>query len=70
MLKDNTYAYRKALRARARASLGATVALDYFLDFVHLWDAREYELANEIRQDAKDLRFTKTVKLMNQYTDL
>ena len=70
MFNDNEYAYKKAIRAKASKAFGPTIALDLFLEFIGMWDAREYESANEIRTEAKDLHLYKAVSLMNQYTDL
>ena len=70
MFNDNEYAYKKAIRAKASKAFGPTIALDLFLEFVSMWDAREYNSANEIRTEAKDLHLYKAVSFMNQYTDL
>jgi hypothetical protein len=70
MHNDNEYAYKKAIRAKAVKALGPTIALDLFLEFVGMWDAREYKHANEIRTEAKDMHLHEAVSLMNQYTDL
>lgn len=70
MFNDNEYAYKKAIRAKASKAFGPTIALDLFLEFISMWDAREYSSANEIRTEAKDLHLHKAVSFMNQYTDL
>ena len=70
MSNYNEYAYKKAIRAKASKAFGPTIALDLFLEFISMWDAREYSSANEIRTEAKDLHLYKAVSFMNQYTDL
>ena len=70
MFNDNEYTYKKAIRAKAVKAFGPTIALDLFLEFIQMWDAREYTNANEIRTEAKDLHLYKAVSFMNQYTDL
>jgi hypothetical protein len=70
MFNDNEYAYKKAIRAKAAKAFGPTIALDLFLEFIGMWDAREYSSANEIRTEAKNMHLHKVVSFMNQYTDL
>ncbi len=70
MFDNNSYEYKKAIRAKASKAFGATIALDLFLEFIGFWDAREYSSANDIRTEAKDMHLNKVVKFMNQYTDL
>lgn len=70
MYKDNTYYYRKALRDRARVHFGPSIELDKVEAFLQAYDAREYDLANDIRIEAKDLGYKIAVSYMNQYTDL
>lgn len=68
MLKNNDYLYREATRLTARRRLKG-ISLDSFEEFSRLWDAREYNLANEIRIEAKDEGLYSAVSFMNQYTD-
>jgi hypothetical protein len=68
MLKDNEYLYREATRLTARRRLKG-ISLDSFEEFSRLWDSREYNLANEIRIEAKDEGLYSAVSFMNQYTD-
>ena len=68
MLKDNEYLYREATRLTARKRLKG-ISLDSFEEFSRLWDSREYNLANEIRIEAKDEGLYTAVSFMNQYTD-
>jgi hypothetical protein len=70
MFDNNTYEYKKAIRAKACRTFGATIALDLFLEFIGFWDAREYSSANDIRTEAKDMHLYKVVSFMNQYTDV
>lgn len=70
MFNNNEYIYKKAIRTKASRALGSTIALDMFFEFIGFWDAREYENANEIRTEAKDLQQYQAVSFMNQYTDL
>lgn len=68
MLKNNEYLYRKAIRFTARRRLKG-LSLDAFSEFSKMWDAREYNLAREIRLDAKNEGFYLAVSFMNQYSD-
>ena len=68
MLKNNQYLYREATRLTARRRLKG-ISLDSFEEFSRLWDSREYNLANEIRIEAKDEGLYTAVSFMNQYTD-
>ena len=68
MLTNNDYLYREATRLTARRRLKG-ISLDSFEEFSRLWDAREYNLANEIRVEAKDEKLYSAVSFMNQYTD-
>lgn len=68
MLKNNDYLYREATRLTARRRLKG-ISLDSFEEFSRLWDSREYNLANEIRIEAKDEGLYSAVSFMNQYTD-
>lgn len=68
MLKNNEYLYREATRLTARRRLKG-ISLDSFEEFSRLWDAREYNLANDIRIEAKSEGLYSAVSFMNQYTD-
>ena len=68
MLTNNEYLYREATRLTARRRLKG-ISLDSFEEFSRLWDSREYNLANEIRIEAKDEGLYSAVSFMNQYTD-
>lgn len=68
MLTNNDYLYREATRLTARRRLKG-ISLDSFEEFSRLWDSREYNLANDIRIEAKDEGLYSAVSFMNQYTD-
>jgi hypothetical protein len=68
MLKNNEYLYREATRLTARRRLKG-ISLDSFEEFSRLWDSREYNLANDIRIEAKEEGLYSAVSFMNQYTD-
>lgn len=69
MHTDNEYAYKEATKITARRKVKG-IGLDMFEEFTRLWDAREKDLANEIRTEAKSEGFYLAVSFMNQYTDL
>ena len=68
MLTNNQYLYKEATRNTARKKLKG-ISLDSFEEFSRLWDAREYNLANDIRIEAKSEGLYSAVSFMNQYTD-
>lgn len=68
MLTNNDYLYKEATRLTARRRLKG-ISLDSFEEFSRLWDAREYNLANDIRIEAKSEGLYSAVSFMNQYTD-
>jgi hypothetical protein len=43
MFDNNSYEYKKAIRAKAAKAFGPTLKLDLFLEFIGFWDAREYK---------------------------
>lgn len=68
MPTNNEYIYKEATRLTARRRLKG-ISLDSFEEFSRLWDSREYNLANDIRLDAKNEGFYLAVSFMNQYSD-
>ena len=69
MFDNNSYEYKKAIRAKAAKAFGPTLKLGLFLGFIGFWEARDYKNANGIRTEAKDMHLYKVVSYMNQYTD-